>query len=122
MIINQQNLSALYTGYNAAFQNGFDGVAPHWDRLALSVPSTTKEEKYGWMGQFPNLREWIGDRQVKGLELHDYSIKNRKVESTVGVSRDDIDDDRYGLIQGIQIGARSLVAAGGVVVKNVPDE
>lgn len=98
MLINRANLDIAFTGFKTAFNIGFRGAAPQWDKVATRVPSTTKEEKYGWLGQFPQLREWIGDRQVKGLSLFDYSIANKKFEATVGVSRDDFDDDSYGML------------------------
>ena len=97
MIINQGSLAALFTGFKAAFNTGFRSITPLWQAIATLVPSTTKEEKYAWLGQFPKLREWIGDRQIKNMAAHDYSIKNKKYEGTIGVPRDDIDDDTYGV-------------------------
>lgn len=97
MIINQSNLGRLFTGYSAAFQRGLGQAAPQWNRVATRVPSTTHEEKYAWLGQTPNLREWIGDRVIKSIEAHDYSIKNKSWESTIEVGRDDIEDDTYGV-------------------------
>jgi len=89
MIINQSNLGRLFTGYSAAFQRGLGQADPQWNRVATRVPSTTREEKYAWLGQTPNLREWIGDRVIKSIEAHDYSIKNKSWESTIEVGRDD---------------------------------
>ena len=98
MIVNKSNLSIIFTAFKTAFNAGFRDATPQWQRIATLVPSTTKEEKYGWLGQFPRLREWVGDRQVKSIALHDYSIKNKKFEATIAVPRDDIDDDSYGLM------------------------
>jgi len=97
MIINKATLSALFTGIQTAFNTGFRGATPLWNAVATMVPSTTKEEKYAWLGQFPRLREWLGDRQIKSMVAHDYSIKNKKFESSVGIPRDDLDDDSYGV-------------------------
>lgn len=97
MLINAANLRALQTGYQAAFNQGFDGAAVTYDRLAMTVPSTTGKETYGWLGQTPGLREWIGDREVQNLAAHDYTIKNKSFELTIGVDRDDIEDDSYGI-------------------------
>jgi phage major head subunit gpT-like protein len=97
MIINSTTLAALYRGFNAAFQAGFTGVSPMWNRVATLVPSGTKTEDYGWLGKIPQMREWIGDRHIQNLKLHSYSIKNKKFESTVGVNRDDIEDDSLGV-------------------------
>jgi phage major head subunit gpT-like protein len=68
-----------------------------YGRVATRVPSTTGANEYGWLGQIPNVREWIGDRVVHGLETHDYTIKNRKFELTIAVKADDIDDDNIGI-------------------------
>lgn len=98
LVINRENLDAMFTGFRTTFNEGFRSVTPTWNRVATLVPSTAKEEKYGWLGQWPKLREWIGDRHVKSLALHDYAIKNKKFEASIGVPRDDIDDDSYGVL------------------------
>lgn len=64
----------------------------------MVVPSSAREETYGWLGQFSQLREWLGgSRIVKSLAAHSFTIANRKFESTVGVERDDFDDDGLGI-------------------------
>ena len=65
--------------------------------LATVVPSTTGEQDYKWLGQMPGMREWIGEREVQALAAYDYLIKNKKFEMTIGVPRDDIEDDKYGV-------------------------
>ncbi len=74
MIINQQNLAALFTGYKAAFNTGFRTSEIYWPKLATLVPSSTSVELYAWLGQFPRLREWVGDRVIKSMEAHKYSF------------------------------------------------
>lgn len=97
MDINKQNLSALYTAVKTAFRQGQTGYKPFWPQLATMVPSTTSAEDYSWLGQFPKLREWIGDREVKKMENFGYTLKNKKFESTVGIPSDAIEDDQYGV-------------------------
>lgn len=97
MIINQQNLRALFTGYKSSFQSAFAGITPDFDQFTLTVPSTNSVEQYGWLGNSTAFREWLGDRVIQNLGLHDYSIKNKSFENTVGVPRESIEDDSYGL-------------------------
>lgn len=97
MIINQGNLAIIYTGFKTSFNQGKQLAAPQWQRIATLITSTGKEEKYGWLGQFPRLRKWIGDRQLKNLAAHDYAIKNEPYEGTVVVPKEDIEDDNYGV-------------------------
>ncbi len=98
MIINNDNIRFLNTVYNAAFKRGLEGgVPPMWKRYATSVPSSSRKNLYAWLGQFPKLREWVGDRQVLSLMNNGYEIENKPFESTVKVPRVDIEDDEYGV-------------------------
>ncbi|WP_440410633.1 Mu-like prophage major head subunit gpT family protein [Neorhizobium petrolearium] len=97
MDINTQTLRSAYVGFNAAFQAGLAAATSMWPRIATRVPSNTKTQEYGWLGQMPGFREWIGDRQVNGLAKHGYSLKNRSFENTIAVDRDDFNDDNLGI-------------------------
>jgi phage major head subunit gpT-like protein len=97
MIINRANLEGLRVGFKTNFQGGIDQTATAYARVATVVPSTTGEEKYGWLGKIPGVREWIGPRQVQNLAEHDYAIKNRDFELTIGVERNHIQDDTLGM-------------------------
>lgn len=97
MIVNSGNLLTLYRGFNAAFNEGFGQSPDDHAPFTMVVPSMTRTEEYGWLGQFPGLREWVGERVLRGISEHSYAIKNRKFESTIEVLRDDIEDDHHGV-------------------------
>ncbi|MFI8609513.1 Mu-like prophage major head subunit gpT family protein [Pseudomonas sp. NPDC077649] len=97
MIINRANLNLLFTGYKASFQNAFAGVKPDFMPFTLEVNSVNSVEQYGWLGNSTAFREWLGDRVIQNLVLHDYSIKNKSFENTVGVPRENIEDDSFGI-------------------------
>lgn len=97
MIINKANLTALFVAFKAHFQGGLEQAGSQFKTIATVVPSTTGTEEYGWLGNFPGMREWLGDRVINGARAHGYSIKNKPFELTVGVPRDAIDDDQYGV-------------------------
>jgi len=97
MIINQANLRILFNGFKASFQGAFDGATTDYEQITLTVPSTTAQETYGWLGQTTGFREWVGDRVIQNLKQHNYTIKNKSFENTVGVPRPAIEDDQYGV-------------------------
>lgn len=97
MMITPQTLSALQQGFNAAFLQGFGAVAPSWMQVAMRVPSTAKVENYGWMKELPGMREWIGQRVINNLESAGAQLVNKDWEHTIGVDRNDIEDDRLGI-------------------------
>ncbi len=97
MIINQQALRGLYTGFKTIFGKAFEATPTLWNKVATRVTSENGEENYKWLGRIPRMREWIGDREVQNLSAADYTIKNKDFELTIGVDRNDIEDDRIGL-------------------------
>ena len=97
MLVNRANLDRLYTGFKTSFSRGLGMAESQWSRVATAVPSSTREEKYGWLGKVPGMREWVGDRVIENLQVHDYAIKNLTWEQTLGVDRDDIEDDAFGV-------------------------
>lgn len=97
MLINSANLQTLFLGFRANFQNGLGQHEAQWGRIATEVMSTTAAEEYGWLGQVPSLRKWVGDRVIQNLAAHQYTIRNEKFELTIGISRDKIEDDNIGM-------------------------
>lgn len=111
MIVSRYNLNTLFVAFSAAFAQGLGAAPSQYQRLATVVPSSTKTNEYGWLGKLPSLREWIGDREINGLLQHGYAIKNRPFELTVGVDRDDIEDDNIGVYSPLMQEMGSSVAA-----------
>lgn len=97
MLINRQNLSALFTGYKTIFNNAFQGAKSLYEKVAMTVPSSAAQEVYAWLGNTTRFREWLGDRVIQNLSNHDFTIKNKEFENTVSVKRRDIEDDSYGV-------------------------
>lgn len=97
MILSTEGLNTLFTGFKAAYQEGLQGAPSHFDKIAMRTTSAAREETYGWLGHFPNIREWVGDRVIGNLAMHSFAIANRDFEATVSVSRNDIEDDKIGL-------------------------
>lgn len=97
MQITNSTLRAINVGFSRIYQQGITRAQPQAMRLAMTVPSSHGENTYGWMRKLPRLREWIGDRLIHNLSAADYTIKNRSFELTIGVDRDDIQDDQLGI-------------------------
>lgn len=97
MLINNENLQGLRVTFSAAFNKAFETTTTNKDKVATTVPSSSKLNTYGWLGDFPSMREWIGQREVKNLSEKAYNIINKHFEMTIGVERDDIEDDNLGI-------------------------
>lgn len=114
MIINEQTLSLTFKGFQTIYGEHLLQGETHWDKIAMTIPSTGRSETYAWLGDFPQLREWIGPRHVNSLSAHGFTIENRKFESTIALKRDDLADDRLGVF-------RPIIAEMGVQARNHPE-
>lgn len=116
MILNEQSIELAFKGFKTIYTDAFTKAPVAYDRIAMTVPSSARDETYGWLGQFPQLREWLGgERVVRDLEAHGFTIVNRKFESTVGIRREDFDDDRLGVF-------KPMFAEMGHLARQHPDE
>lgn len=97
MQVNAAALQQIYIGVKTIFAKAFEGAKPKWEKVATEVPSSTAQESYKWLGKIPRLREWIGDRVVQNLAAHGYTIVNKDFELTIGIDRNDIEDDTIGI-------------------------
>lgn len=114
MLINSQNLSGIFQGFRVLFRQSFTEQSTFWEKLATKVMSTTGTETYAWLLNIPQMREWVGDREIKNLSADDYTLKNKKYESTVAIPRDYIEDDAIGVY-------RPAIAMMATEAKTFPD-
>ena len=90
-------LTALFTGFKTEFEQGKSEAAPQFTKIASVIKSTSASNTYGWLGKFPSQAKWIGDRNIQSIKSQAYTITNDDYESTVGVDRNDIEDDNLGV-------------------------
>ncbi len=90
-------LTALFTGFKTEFEQGKSEAMPQFNKIASVIKSTSASNTYGWLGKFPSLAKWIGDRNIQSMKSQAYTITNDDYESTVGVDRNDIEDDNLGV-------------------------
>jgi phage major head subunit gpT-like protein len=96
-------LTSLYTGVQTSFNKYLAAAPGFYQQVCMVVDSKHRDETYPRLDMLPGIREWIGDRIVHSLSASTYSIKNKKWEQTLGIDREDIEDDRFGLFNlGVQ--------------------
>jgi phage major head subunit gpT-like protein len=99
MEISAANLTALFTGFDVIFQRGFETPPSYYEQIASIVRSGSRQTTYPWLGRTTKFREWLGSRVVQALEAHAYTIVNKNFEDTVGIDRNDVEDDTYGVYE-----------------------
>jgi phage major head subunit gpT-like protein len=97
MLINYESLKTAFEGFRALYQQSWAKVQPKWNQIAMEAPSTGYQETYEWLGDVPQMREWLGERLVKNLKGQKYTIVNKDYESTIAVDRNHFEDDKLGI-------------------------
>lgn len=97
MLINQSKLEAFYSGVSAAFAKGLGTAESQYEKIAMVIPSTTSDNVYPWLGTLPSMKQWVGDRVIRNLTAHSYSIENVPFEVTIAVKREHVEDDQVGI-------------------------
>lgn len=103
MIVNPQVLDLAFTGSRRGLQDRRyrrDAGSPGLCRPDRNDRAFGQPRRNLWLARaFPAMREWLGPRNVKNVVANGFTIQNRKFESTLEISRDDISDDRLGIFK-----------------------
>ena len=82
--------------FNTIFQQTLERTKTRIDEIASAVPSSTRIEHYPVAALTGRMREWVKDRVVQDLAAFEASVRNLTFEHTIGVPREDIEDDVTG--------------------------
>lgn len=97
MLVNGSAIRAVFTGLSTQFHNALQAVPTDYLDTTMTVPSSGAGVDYAWLSRFPKMRQWVGDKHIKQLKLGNYYVKNLDWETTIGVDRNDIEDDQLGI-------------------------
>ncbi len=115
MLVNKSNLANIFINLKTTFNKAFSEAPGVWQKIAMLVPSGSSQNDYSWLSNFPQMKKWIGDKNVKSLEAFNYSIVNDDFEATIEVDRNDIEDDQLGIYA-------PQAQMAGFSAKQLPDE
>lgn len=101
MDITLPNLLSINDVVSLAYNTQFWETPTVYERFTFVAPSTGRISVYPRLNMLPGLRQWLGDRVVNQLSTQTFSIENLDWEQTVGISRNDIEDDQFGLLTGV---------------------
>jgi phage major head subunit gpT-like protein len=94
--VNAATLEALWVSFNTIFQQTLERTKTRIDDIASAVPSNTRIEHYPVAALTGRMREWVKDRVIQDLAAFEASVRNLTFEHTIGVPREDIEDDVTG--------------------------
>jgi phage major head subunit gpT-like protein len=81
----------------AKFDARVKSTKPFYPRLCTIIPSDGADEEYGMLGSVPSVREWLAERKFHSVRAAKFTIENKHWESSIGVEKTRIRDDRMAL-------------------------
>lgn len=67
--------------------------------LATEMDSATAVEEHLFLGDLPGFEEWTKDRAMSTLMAHKFTIRNKDWANGVRVHRNEIEDDKLGMVK-----------------------
>jgi phage major head subunit gpT-like protein len=80
----------------AKFDNRVAAATPFYPSVCYDASSVRTSEKYGWIGNMPGMREWLGERQFSELRAANFVLENKHWEQSLLVKKTDLADDNLG--------------------------
>ena len=108
---NTAKYEATLRDLTRKFDQSVMASSPFYPNVCTVVQSNGADEKYGWIGGMPSVREWLGDRVFNELRASDFVLSNKLWEDSILVPKTNIDDDRMGLYDAMfeQLGQRAAL-------------
>lgn len=96
---NQSAYTNAQITFHAAFMAYLEATKDDpLNALAMELPSNTAQEVHVFLGDIPGFKEWAGDREMGALQAHNLTIRNRDWASGIAIHRNQIVDDKLGLV------------------------
>lgn len=104
MNITAANLDALFRTFQTKFTEAQKAaqtrVTPNDlvpEDIAICFTGSGSATQHSWLNQLKGIHEWVGTRAINAVNLGKLTVVNRDFENTVTVSRNEIEDDQYGV-------------------------
>lgn len=94
MALDTAKANVILRDFTAKFDNAVQAATPFYPEVSTIIQSTGSDEKYGWIGNMPGMREWVGDRIFNELRSASYVLENKHWESSVAIKKTDLADGR----------------------------
>jgi phage major head subunit gpT-like protein len=79
--------------------------------ITTEIPSSGQSNTYAWIGEAPEMREWLSERSIARLRSAAFTIENQDWAIGIEIAQNDLDDDQLGQTK-LRLQAMALRGAG----------
>ncbi len=98
-ILDRQKLDAAYVTFSTLFDMQLVRTPTVFQDVATVMPVSSTVTEFKWLGDVPKMKKWIGQRALNKLRAETHQIRTENWANGIEVERDDLDDDKLGLIR-----------------------
>jgi phage major head subunit gpT-like protein len=96
-VVTPAVLNGIDKSFNTQFNSGRAKVLALFKKIAMTVPSSAKENVYGWLADLPSIGKVAGEYIRKRVQTLGYRLTNETFGGILEVPREAIEDDSYGM-------------------------
>ena len=104
MNITAANLDAIFKAFQTKFNEAQKAAQSRAfpndllpEDIAIAFTGGGSATQHSWLEQIKGIHEWVGERVLNNTKLGKLTVVNRDFENTIKVSRNEIEDDQYGI-------------------------
>lgn len=90
-------IEAAYIGFGTMLHQRMSSPESIYQRISTVARTNNLLDRQLWLNAIPTMSQWIGDKNVKALSAESLPIVTSPHEASLGVSKHDILNDRFGL-------------------------
>lgn len=98
-ILDRARLDAAYVTFSTLFDMQLARTPTDFQDICTVMPVASTVTEFKWLGDVPKMKEWIGQRALNKLRAETHQIRTKNWANGIEVERDDLDDDKLGLIR-----------------------
>lgn len=98
-ILDRAKLDAAYITFSTLFDMTLSRTPTDFQDFCTVIPVSSTVTEFKWLGEVPKMTEWIGQRAISKLRAETHQIRTKNWANGIEIERDDLDDDKLGLIQ-----------------------
>lgn len=96
-MITTANLGVFFANLNTMLGETYSMTPVIHEQFSSTIPSSSNENIYAWIGRLDKFRLWSGPRVTKQPAPQTYVLVNQPFELTVMIDRFVLDDDQMGV-------------------------
>lgn len=97
IIATTAGLQFFFTGLEDRFWAAYGVAEQFYEKVCTTVPSSTEQNIYGWIGKIDKMREWVGARVTHSPAAQTYTLINQSYELTETIDKFKLADDQFGI-------------------------